>query len=583
MIAFPAAGARAWRRHPLALLLAASLAAGCERSGSGGALAGDTAARIDALFERFDQPNVPGCNVGVARGGRLVYARSFGAADLDHRIPNDATTRFPIGSMSKQLTATVVALLDEQGALSLSDDVRRWVPELPEYPRPIAVRDLLQHTSGLRDYQALRFLSGTPPDHLDLGWVLALIARQRATHFPAGERFEYSNANYVLARVVAERATGRTLRQLAEELVFAPLGMRSTTWDETGRRVTPHRATPYAGSLVTGWRRSFGATLAGSGGLWTTVEDLVRWDENFYRNRLGRGDAALVERLLTPSPASLRDGSAPGDEGSGGYGLGVFLGRHAGRRLEWHGGRGPGHVGDMARYPEEHLAVFCLCNSTVDTRALARRIAEIVLGPAPGEPAAPPPAAWVALPAEVVAATAGEYLNPATGTVWALRADAGSPAGLTLGVLGADYRLSATGPGEVYLTDPPLGWRVTVDRDGTGAGTRLHLFEDGVETARYERLGAPPAAAELVALAGTYDCDELGNPYTLRVADGALQLDTAIQPKGTLRAAGADRFVLPTEWFTLRFTFSRDGTGRVDGFRLDSGAADGFRFTRRPG
>lgn len=569
-------------RWLVVLVLAASLTAGACAGSQPEGLSRETVQQIEQLFQRFDNPRTPGCNVGVARNGHLVYARSFGAADLDHGVLNEAATRFPIGSISKQFTAMVVALLAEDGRLSLDDDVRRWVPELSASPRPISVRDLLHHTSGLRDYQALRFLSGTPPDYLELDWVLQLLARQRGTHFPAGERFQYSNSNYVLARVVAERASGRTLRQLARELIFDPLGMSSTTWDETGRRVVPHRAAPYTGDLATGWRRSLGATLAGSGGLWTTVEDLVRWDENFYRNRLGRADPELVRRAVEPSLASARAGATAAEEARDGYGYGVFLGSHQGRPLQWHAGRGPGHVGDMARYPQQHVSVFCLCNSTVDTRALIRAVADLVLGapPAP-ERAGPSPQALVALSPEVVAAMAGSYLNPATGTVWVLRPDPASPAGVALHVAGIQYLLSATSAGELFITEPPLGWRVTVDRGPAGEAARLHLFEEGVETAHYDRLGEPPPAAELEAYAGTYDCDELDNPYTLRLVDGVLRLDTKIQPEGPLSFAGRDRFVLPTEWFTLTFSFRRDAGGRVDGFRLDSGAADGFRFIRR--
>ncbi|HEV8239291.1 MAG TPA: serine hydrolase domain-containing protein [Thermoanaerobaculia bacterium] len=540
-----------------------------------------TAERIDDLFERFDNPRVPGCNVGVAREGRFVYQKSFGAADLDYPIANDADTRFPIGSNSKQFTAMVVALLAEDGKLSLADDVRKWVPELPAYAKPITIGDLLHHTSGLRDYQALRFLSGTPPDYLDLDWVLALLVEQHGTHFPAGEQFEYSNSNYVLARVVAERAGGKTLRQLARERIFEPLGMRNTAWDETGKRTMPHRATPYAGNLADGWKRSLGSTLAGSGGVWTTVGDLLRWDENFYRNRLGRGDPELVRRAVTPSPASLH-ARAAGEDERGGYGMGIFLGTHHGRPVQWHAGRGPGHVGDMARYPRQHVSVFCLCNSSVDTRFLVRSIADIVLG-VPKEPTAAAAAhkPYVAIAPPLVAATEGDYLNPVSGTTWTLRADPESPAKIALRVVGADYMLSATGPDEYFLTDPPLGWRVTVARDAAGKGQRLTLFEEGRETAHYARLAAPPPAGELAAYVGAYDSDELDNPYTIRLVNGALQLDTKLQPKGTLQYGGPDRFVLPTDWFTLIFTFTRDPSGKVNGFNLDSGAANGFHFARR--
>lgn len=539
----------------------------------------EVAGRIDQLFERWNNRNSPGCAAGVARGGRMIYARGFGSANLDHHIANAPSTVFPIGSNSKQFTAMVVALLAEDGRLSLDDDVRRWVPELPAYARPITVRDLLHHTSGLRDYQALRFLSGTPPDYVDLGWVLHLLSRQRGTHFPAGEKWEYSNSNYVLARVVAERASGRTLRQLARERIFEPLGMRSTTWDETGRRIVHNRATPYTGGGLDGWRIALGTTLAGSGGIWTTIEDLLRWDENFYHNRLGKGDPGLVRRAVEPSRPSFEAVRPLEEDSRDGYGFGVFLGRHHGRPIQWHAGRGPGHVGDMARYPRQHVSVFCLCNATIDTRFLARKMADLVLGDE--NPKSLPVPVYTSLPQEIVAASAGDYLNPVTGTVWSLSGDPSAPGKIALDVAGADYILSPTGPGEVFFTDPPLGWRVTIERDEKGRGNRLNLFEEGVETAHYQRLGKPPAPATLAAYAGTYDCDELENPYTLEIVDGTLHLRTKVQPNGTLAFGGPDRFILPTEWFTLIFQFTRDARGRVTGFRLDSGGANGFRFERR--
>jgi hypothetical protein len=237
----------------------------------------------------------------------------------------------------------------------------------------------------------------------------------------------------------------------------------------------------------------------------------------------------------------------------------------------------------MARYPEQHLSVFCLCNSTVDTRHLARTIADLVLGVPAGaaRDAAALREPFRSLQPAVVAATAGRYLNPRTGTIWSLRPHRGSPAGLALDVWGVEYLLSATPDGVLVFTDPPLGWRVAVERDETGGGARLRLFEEGVETARYDRVGAAPPASRLADYAGVYDSEELDNPYTLRLVDGELLLTTRLQPAGTLLFAGPDRFVLPTEWFTLVFTFSRDAQGRVDGFRLDSGAADGFRLVRR--
>jgi CubicO group peptidase (beta-lactamase class C family) len=289
------------------------------------ALSPALAGRIDALFADWDRPDSPGCTLGVARDGAMLYQRGYGMASLEYGAHNAPETVFPIGSNSKQFMAMLIALLAEDGKLSLDDDIRKYVPELPAYERPITVRQLVHHTSGLRDYQALRFLAGFPPDYLELAPVLALIARQKGLDFAPGERFEYSNTNYVLLRVIAERVSGKPLRELAAERIFAPLGMSHTQWSEDFHRLIPGRATVYTGDAATGFRSSDQGPLAGSGGVWTTVGDLLRWDENFDANRLGKGGPELIARVLAP------EGGRDGEPAS--YAFGIFLGEHRGRPI----------------------------------------------------------------------------------------------------------------------------------------------------------------------------------------------------------------------------------------------------------
>ncbi len=534
-------------------------------------LAPELTARIDALFTDWDRPDTPGCVLGVAKDGALVYQRGYGMASLDRRARNTPETVFPIGSISKQFTAMLVALLAEEGKLGLDDDIRKHLPEMPAYERPITVRHLVHHTSGLRDYQALRFLAGFAPSDLELARVLALVARQKGLQFPPGERFEYSNTNYVLLRVIAERAAGKPIRDLAAERLFAPLGMTRSELSEDFERVIPQRATPYTGDLATGFRGAHVPPLAGSGGVWTTLADLLRWDENFYANRLGRARPELVAQAVTP--VAVADGT-PGT-----YGFGIFLDEHRGRPIQWHAGRGPGYVADVVRFPAEHLSVFCLCNGTIDSRLLSRTVADLVLGeqPTPLRVAGPTPARTpLRLPPATLRALAGDYQNPATGTVWNVRAE---ESGLVVHAAGTRLELAASGPAEFWTARPALDWRIVFE-DRPAGGKIVRLFEEGGETARYEPLGGGPGPAELAAFAGRYLDDELDNPYELVVEGGALHLRTKIQPAGELLAAGPDRFVLPTEWFVLTFQFERDPGGRVTGFRLDSGGADGFRFRK---
>ena len=366
-----------------AVVLAIGTALAPDAAAAQRTLAADTAGRVDSVFARFDRADSPGCALGLYRDGAIAYARGYGSANLEHGVAIGPRTIFDIGSTSKQMTAMSVALLARDGVLSLDDDVRRWIPELPEYERPITIRMLLSHTSGLRDYLTLMALRGTNFDGVTTGDdALALIVRQRKTNFTPGSEYLYSNSGFYLLGEIVERASGAPLPRFAAERIFAPLGMRETHFHDDHTLIVPRRATGYAPRDGGGFRIDMsGFEQVGDGAVYTTIEELQRWDENFYDGTVG--GAEVLRWLQTPS--RLGDGSPLT------YALGLVVGDYRGLRSVRHGGSWAGYRAELLRFPDEHASVAVLCNvADANPSRLASRVADIVLAGRLGAPEEPP-------------------------------------------------------------------------------------------------------------------------------------------------------------------------------------------------
>jgi len=258
--------------------------------------------RVDAFFAAFDQPRTPGCALGVIRNGEFAYRRGYGVANLEFDAPITPQSVFRIGSTSKQFTATAIALLAEDGALSLDDPISRYFSGFPQWAQSVTVRHLVHHTSGIPDYLELAFLAGKSDDtdYYTDEWVIELLARQQRTLFPPGQRHAYSNSGYVLLAHIVRQASGQSLSDFAEARIFGPLGMQDTHFHDDHGRVVPRRASGYA-PAGDGYRISMTTLdIVGDGGVFTTIDDLLAWDRNFHENRLGRGGPGLIRQLTTP-------------------------------------------------------------------------------------------------------------------------------------------------------------------------------------------------------------------------------------------------------------------------------------------
>ncbi len=329
------------------------------------------ARQVDTLLEPFDLEDGPGGAVGVYRDGGIVYARGYGLANIEHGIANSPSTVFRIGSVTKQFVAMAIAMLHKDGALSLDDDIRRHVPEMPEYEQPITVRHLVHHTSGLRDYNELATLSGLRADRLGtVQEALALIARQGGLNFAPGEQYLYSNSGYFLMAVIVERVSGKTMAEFAQERIFGPLGMTSSLFKDDRDAIVRRRAYGYVpenrGYRMYMSQRDF----VGAGGVFTSIQDMLRWDNAFYDSPAWSSD--LIDLTLTRG--RLNEGSEIP------YGFGLQVGEYRGLRTVAHSGSFAAFTAQLLRFPDQRLTVVTMRNGgSSNASRLARQIAEIYL------------------------------------------------------------------------------------------------------------------------------------------------------------------------------------------------------------
>lgn len=308
--------------------------------------------------------NVPGASVLVLRDGEPLVRRSYGMADLEAQVAATPRTNYRLASVSKQFTAASILLLSEDGRLHLDDKVRDWLPTLPHVADPVTIRHLLTHTSGLIDYEDVMDPADTRQVH-DAD-VLKLLESQDRTYFPPGTGYRYSNSGYALLALIVERASKQRYADFLRERIFRPLGMAHTVAHEDGISEVAQRA--YGYSFADGaWVRTDQSTTSavlGDGGIYSSIDDLARWDAALYDERLLKSTS--LQQAFTPFTAT--------DDPDVRYGYGW---RITGETL-WHSGETIGFRNVIVRYPKERLTVVVLTNrDDPEPYETARRIAAL--------------------------------------------------------------------------------------------------------------------------------------------------------------------------------------------------------------
>ena len=526
----------------------------------------DPGPRIDALFAKWRGADSPGCSVGVSRGGRTVFERGYGRASLEHEAPVTPATVFHVASITKPLTALSVLLLAESGALSLDDDVARHVPGWSTRER-VTIRQLLSHTSGVRDAFLLIELAspdgvGTRTDQL-----VALLARQRGVVFAPGSAFAYNNGGYTVLGEIVRRAGGQPLRAFADARIFRPLGMARTRMHDDPGELVPGLARRYTRRGDTLRVVEGGDGVVGNGGMVSTAGDLLAWLRNFDSPRVG-----------TPQTlAAMQTGVTLSSGDPAGYGLGLWVGTDRGRRTVGHGGNDSGISAYVVRYPDHDLAIAVLCNlDEIDTIGLAGSIADVYLGAPAAPAAAPADAPAVTLPAAQLAALEGLYRDPRTEALLRIFVRDGTLRGSPGAGADGGWPTRPVAPDRFVIDGTAIVLRFAPGPDG--AIRTLHVDGTAAAPVSLERVApfTPPPGA-LAAFAGTYRSAELDSTYTLAVADGQLTFRIDRRPPHALQPIRADAFAGPLVGVV---TFTRDARGAVSGFTVHGDGARGIRFER---
>lgn len=546
----------------------------------------DVAGRVDQLMAPY-AGDVPGGVVAVVREGEVVFARGYGMADLTHGVPFEVQTRTNIGSTAKQFTAFAVALLDSRGALSLDDDVRDHIPELPDFGRTVTLRHLLSHTSGYREFLNTLAMAGRridEGDFIDRREIIAIVQRQPELQNDPGAEWNYNNTAFALLAMVVERVSATPFPEWMRENVFRPLGMESTVVKAAPTQIVENSARGYVPAREGGYREGpdLGGAM-GAGGIYTTVGDLARWIANLESGQLG--GRALIEAMRTPYVLTTGDTTE--------YGLGLFVDEFRGVRRIHHGGADLAHRSMLAYYPESRTGIVTLSNNASFSPAVAAEVAEVVLGDAlePVETegaAAPAPGSAAAVVARDTPFDPERY-DPASFDDVAGRYSLDRAPAFILRFFrdGDSLFTQATGQPRVPIRPTSdssfalvgVAASVTFHRGPDGQVTHATLHQNGDHRAtRLEGERWQPSEAELEAFTGRYFSEELETFYTVALEEGALVVRHPRLDDVELEPGEEDSFSGGFPLATVEFV--RDADGRVAALLASSGRARDIRFER---
>ena len=518
----------------------------------------DKTSEVDKIFS-WVKPGMPGCVVAASRHGKLVVNRAYGLADLERGVPLSTESVFDAASIRKQFVAAAILLLVEEGRLSLSDDVHKYIPELPDYGHTITLDHMLTHTSGLRDWIPLRNWANGSYD------AMTMILRQRALNFAPGEEWSYSNSGYVLLTEIVARTSKMPFSEFARTRLFEPLGMKATTYVDDLRLVLKNRALAYD-NRGGPWRMDMliDNERGGGGALFSTAADLLLWNDALAKAHFGK---FVSEKLQ--EPATLTNGRKLT------YARGLMLDTNYAGRLIWHGGGAAGYRSILGRFPEQAFSIAVLCNAgeaSDDRDGFAARVFDLfVADQGLRRPESSAPAANAVA---VDAKKAGLFFNERTGEPLRLIVNNG--------------RLAVAGGGPLVA--------VSADRFRNARASSAFMSQDEFEltfstpdqfelksmegkTTPYRRAQPyAPTADDLTAFAGRYESDELRAVFEMTPGKNGLTLRLNDSPTQTLELGPVDRDVFQRGMQTVRFL--RDKDGKVVGLDFSNPALRRVTFTR---
>ncbi len=537
--------------------------------------------KVDELFAKWDKPDSPGCALGVIKDGKFLYKRGYGMANLEYDIPITSKSIFRIGSTSKQFTAMCISLLAEDGKILLDDNIRKYFPKMPEYAEDITIRHLILHTSGIRDYLTLWEISGARnDDYFTDEEVVDLLCHQKELNFYPGEEHLYSNSGYFLLSEIVKRVTGKSMKINAEENIFKPLGMKNTHFHNNHTKIVKLRASGYSPRDDNSFRIDMTTLpMIGDGGIFTSVDDLLLWDQNFYHNKLGKGGQELIEKILTPGVLNSGEKLK--------YAFGLDIDKYRGLKMISHGGSFVGFRADMIRFPEQNFSVICLANlGSFDPSRLARKVADIYLADEFKEnvkknkvPAERPE--FIKLSESELIKFSGTFHDPKRGVFWKLSPKENSLQ-VQVNFSPRTFLISPISKTKFYTNDPFYGEiEFKISQEGTPP-IMLVLWEGrDISTFKIIRLELL-SPAQLKEYTGSFYSEELQTTYEILLENGKLYIrhenPYKDYPEDALTPTFKDKFIVNG----LKLNFFRSQKGDAVSFTVDAGRVKNIRFAKTP-
>jgi len=532
--------------------------------------------RVDKIFEKWDKLNSPGCALGIIRDGEFIYKKGYGMANLEHDVPIDSQTVFRIGSTSKQFTAMCITLMEEEGKLSLDDSIRKHIPEMPPYADNITIRHLIHHTSGIRDYLTLWSLAGFRDDDFFTDpEAVEMLARQKELNFKPGEEFLYSNSGYFLLSIIVKNVSGKSMSVYAQDKIFKPLKMLNTHFHDDHTIVVENRATGHAPKGKDKYKISMTTLgMIGDGGIFTCVDDLLLWDQNFYNNKLGKGSPELIRKVLATGKLNC------GKELD--YAFGLEVTDYKGLKMVAHDGAFVGFRADIIRFPEHKFSVICLANlATINPTRLARKVADIYLADhLKKEPEKiPEKPKFIGLSPEKLKPLTGAFQNPKTKTLWQILIKEKQ---LLVKSRYFQFGLKPVSETLFYAVDAPVNASVEFQKEKEEKRPGVKVIVEGHKPSFFKPITlVKPTSDELAEYIGRYYSDELDVTYDVFVKKNKLYIRHENPHKDYPKKAFLPIFKDEFQLKGMNIIFQRDRKGKVITYTANAGRVKNIKFIKQ--
>jgi len=534
------------------------------------ALPDSLAGKVDALFDQWNKPGSPGCVIGIVRNDSLIYAKGYGFSNIEYDVINTPGTIYHMASVSKQFTAYAIVLLARQGKLRLDDDIRKYLPWFPDLKSRITIRQLLNHTSGIRDQWQLLAISGTRIDDvIKQEHIVKLLGKQRALNFPPGERYSYSNSGYTILAEIVRSVTGQSLRKFTDSAIFSPLGMKNTHFHDDYTEAVKNRSYSYY-SRGNGFSNSIlSYSNAGATSLFTNVSDMAKWIANLYMPRVG-----TVEDIQTLAEKGKLNNGRTID-----YALGIVVNNFKDWKQYTHNGADAGYRTSVAAFPELKMG-FILFSNLGDFNMgkfyemAGLFIKEKTTSGIPGNKRVVPDTSNAVLKdIHAFKRFSGDYL-------------ANDGAQYHFRLSGQKLYAERQGRTELLIklnkdtfqtaSDPDLKFTFSVTRTGD---TIVRECWPGGQTFKKYALDFHPADKQLQAYTGTYYCPELDCKYGIALKRHELVLTNVKYEDTPIKFTGKDH-LRTAFWWMAHLKVLRSNTNQITGFEVNDGRVMHLLFNK---